>query len=233
MIVLIGENRTFDHIFATYLSRSGDSVSNLLSKGIINADGSPGKHFYKAAQFQAVPPFNTKYFISLDKGEKTPYETLPGPTLNLAPNATTFPPGKPASLLAAVEPSLDADDLALLTTGGTGLGQSFIQPDPDTRVQNYNALPLRDHPYVTSQSLTVSKSCWIAQEHVRRQCRDRSHSRWVISRRAPARLQACSSTRRFSFSISVSNFVYTACNSFRRYAVCGASGNDAIVFCPS
>jgi phospholipase C len=141
VIVLIGENRTFDHIFATYVPQSEDSVSNLLSKGIINADGTPGKHFDKAAQFQAVPPFKTKYFITLDKGEKAPYQTLPGPTLNFAPNATTFPPGTPANFLAAIEPSLDADDLNLLTTGGTGLGQSFILPDPDTRVENYSALP--------------------------------------------------------------------------------------------
>jgi phospholipase C len=141
VIVLIGENRTFDHLFATYIPNSEDSVSNLLSKGIINADGTPGKHFDKAAQFQAVPPFKTKYFIALDKVEKAPYQTLPGPTLNFAPNATTFPPGTPADFLAAIEPSLDADDLDLLTTGGTGLGQSFILPDPDTRVENYSALP--------------------------------------------------------------------------------------------
>src|SRR5262245_44824586 len=59
VIVLIGENRTFDHLFATYVSPSGDSVSNLLSKGIIKADGTPGPNFGKARQFQAVPPFRT------------------------------------------------------------------------------------------------------------------------------------------------------------------------------
>jgi phospholipase C len=42
VIVLIGENRTFDHLFATYVPRKGETVSNLLSKGIINADGTPG-----------------------------------------------------------------------------------------------------------------------------------------------------------------------------------------------
>src|SRR5262249_1569770 len=63
VIVLIGENRTFDHLFATYVPGHGESVSNLLSKKIINADGSPGKNFGQAAQFQAVPPFRTSYFI--------------------------------------------------------------------------------------------------------------------------------------------------------------------------
>ncbi|HEY6352208.1 MAG TPA: alkaline phosphatase family protein [Candidatus Angelobacter sp.] len=141
VIVLIGENRTFDHVFATYVPRSDDSISNLLSKGIIRPDGSPGKHFSKAEQFQAIAPFQTKYFISLNNHEKTPYQTLPEPTLNSAPTKTIFPPGTPAALLAAVEPSLDADDLNLLTTGAaTGFTQTFVLPDPDTRIQNFDHL---------------------------------------------------------------------------------------------
>jgi phospholipase C len=141
VIVLIGENRTFDHIFATYVPQGKDSVSNLLSKGIINADGTPGPHFNQAQQFQATAPFNTNYFISLNGNRKEPYPLLPEPTLNFAPNAAKFPPGTPTTLLAAIEPSLDPADLDLLTTGGTGLGQSFILQDSDTRVQDYNALP--------------------------------------------------------------------------------------------
>ena len=42
VIVIIGENRTFDHIFATYKPKKGEKVDNLLSKEIINADGTPG-----------------------------------------------------------------------------------------------------------------------------------------------------------------------------------------------
>jgi phospholipase C len=142
VIVLIGENRTFDHLFATYVPRSHDSISNLLSKGIIKADGTPGPHFSRAAQFQATPPFASKYFSSLPFFLKAPYQTLPQPTLNFAPVKTIFPPGTPAPLLAAVEPSLDADDLNLLTTGAASeFTQTFVQPDPDTRVRNYNALP--------------------------------------------------------------------------------------------
>jgi hypothetical protein len=48
VIELIGGNHTFDHIFATYLPQCEDSVSNLLSKGTIIADGTQGKHFDKA-----------------------------------------------------------------------------------------------------------------------------------------------------------------------------------------
>src|SRR5580704_2564194 len=65
VIVLIGENRTFDHLFATYVSPSGEHISNLLSKGIIKADGSAGPNFKQAQQFQAVAPFQSQYFISL------------------------------------------------------------------------------------------------------------------------------------------------------------------------
>lgn len=142
VIVLIGENRTFDHIFATYVPKSNDSISNLLSKGIIHADGTPGPNFSKAAQFQAKAPFRTKFFASLNASEKEPYQTLPEPTLNFAPVKTIFPPGTPQALLAAVEPSLELGDLNLLTTGAaTGFTQTFVQPDPDTRITNFSNLP--------------------------------------------------------------------------------------------
>jgi phospholipase C len=141
VIVLIGENRTFDHIFATYVPRSGDSVSNLRTKGIVNADGTPGPRFSKAAQFQAVAPYNTTFFISLGSADKVPYDTLPEPTLNFAPTKPVFPPGTPTSLLAAVEPSLETKDLRLLTTGAaTQFKQTFVLPDPDTRIQDFSSL---------------------------------------------------------------------------------------------
>jgi len=155
VIVLIGENRTFDHIFATYVPKSHDSVSNLLSKGIINADGTPGPHFSKAAQFQAVPPFKTKYYISLDADDKAPYQTLPPPTLNFSPSPDAsiigfatepppFPPATPTAVLAAIEPSLETADLGLLTTGASGENNTFVLtpvPDFDTRVANFSNLP--------------------------------------------------------------------------------------------
>jgi len=53
VIVIVGENRTFDHIFATYEPVSGDSVDNLLSKGIINADGTSGPNYSFTHQYSA------------------------------------------------------------------------------------------------------------------------------------------------------------------------------------
>jgi len=146
VIVLIGENRTFDHLFATYVPKSGDSVKNLLSEGIINIDGSPGPSFHKAAQFQAVAPFRKQYFISLNDSEKVPYQTLPAPTLNFSPSPATgepppFPAITPLALLGAVEPSLEAADLTLLTTGASGAAQTAEAPDFDSRINNFAHLP--------------------------------------------------------------------------------------------
>ena len=142
LIVLIGENRSFDHLFATYVPRGKDSVSNLLSKGIINADGTPGPNFDESAQFQATPPFRTSYFISLNQNEKAPYQTLPEPTLNFAPTAPLVPPIIPTPTLELVEPSLEVGDLGLLFTGtASAFPETFFLPDPDTRIQNYNNLP--------------------------------------------------------------------------------------------
>jgi len=51
--VIIGENRTFDHVFATYQPKRREAVSNLLSKGIVNSDGTPGPNFSLASQSSA------------------------------------------------------------------------------------------------------------------------------------------------------------------------------------
>ena len=51
VIVVIGENRSFDHVFGTYVPPSRDFILNLLSEGIVQADGSPGPNFAAARQF--------------------------------------------------------------------------------------------------------------------------------------------------------------------------------------
>lgn len=63
VIVLVGENRTFDNLFATYRPKPGQTIWNLLSQGIVKADGSPGPNFEKSRQktaestgdYQATP----------------------------------------------------------------------------------------------------------------------------------------------------------------------------------
>jgi len=52
LIVVIGENRTFDNVYGTYVPRRGQKVWNLLSRGIVNANGTPGPNRDAARQFQ-------------------------------------------------------------------------------------------------------------------------------------------------------------------------------------
>jgi phospholipase C len=44
VIVIIGENHTFDNVFATYRAPDGQHVQNLMSEGIVTAAGTPGRH---------------------------------------------------------------------------------------------------------------------------------------------------------------------------------------------
>ena len=139
VIVVIGENQSFDHLYGTHVPPSGDSISNLLVKGIVRPDGSPGPHFAKAQQFTTSG--QTGYFISVATKNKTRYTTLPAPTLNGAPNnpSPTSPPFTlPGDLLTVIEPSLEPGDLFLLTTGATGATGTT---GPDPRIVNGTALP--------------------------------------------------------------------------------------------
>src|SRR6185437_11013845 len=81
VIIIVGENRSFDHIFATYEPKNRDEkVLNLLSERIINADGTPGPNFAKAHQFKIVSaPNGGKFFASADLAQKQLYATLPAP----------------------------------------------------------------------------------------------------------------------------------------------------------
>jgi len=134
VIVLLGENRTFDHAFGTYVPRAGQTVSNLLSKGIVNADGTPGPNFAKSAQAMAAA--QAAFWIAPDS--KTPYTTLPPPSTSGAPSAqrATAPPFQNV-MQAAAETDIDPSQLVLLTTGATGLPARTV----DTRVTNAANLP--------------------------------------------------------------------------------------------
>ncbi|HEX3775530.1 MAG TPA: hypothetical protein VHV51_13755, partial [Polyangiaceae bacterium] len=77
VIVIIGENRTFDHVFATYKPKRGEQVSNLLSKRIIKDDGSPGPNFDASLQKSAVDSQPDGYRLS--PRDQKPYDVLPPP----------------------------------------------------------------------------------------------------------------------------------------------------------
>jgi phospholipase C len=131
VIVIIGENRTFDHVFATYKPKHGESVSNLLSKGIVNEDGSPGPNFSLAAQSSAIDTSDDGYQLS--PSGKVPYSVLP-PVLA---GGYSTPPFPDVASAKAVENGLPDDYYVYLTTGGTGLAHGAL----DTRIPNADKLP--------------------------------------------------------------------------------------------
>jgi phospholipase C len=137
VIIIVGENRSFDHIFATYEPRHRDErVLNLLSERIINEDGSPGPNFAKAHQFKIVSaPNGGKFFSSADMANKELYTTLPAPDLG------GVGPVSPYAAILSIpggNPGLPHQDQFLFATGGTGLSVTL---GPDTRITNVNSLP--------------------------------------------------------------------------------------------
>lgn len=136
VIIIVGENRSFDHLFATYVPKSDDErVRNLLSEHIIKADGSPNENFDRAHQFQITSaPNGGKYFISAGSANKTLYTALPAPDLGGVQNPT----GAPILGIPGGDPGLPAADQFLFGTGGTGLPNAL---GPDTRITNVNTLP--------------------------------------------------------------------------------------------
>jgi phospholipase C len=77
LIVIVGENQTFDGVFATYIPKPGATVRNLLSEGIVDGDGNPGPRFTQALQRKAVP----QAVFMLNPPRAAAYGTLPPPRL--------------------------------------------------------------------------------------------------------------------------------------------------------
>ena len=139
VIVIIGENRTFDHVFATYKPKNGESINNLLSKGIVNEDGTPGPNFSLASQSSAIDTNADGYQMS--PSSNTPYSVLP-PALAGGYSTAPFPSVAAAK---AVENGLPDDYYVYLTTGGTGLAHGAL----DTRIPNADKLPNGPFPRPT------------------------------------------------------------------------------------
>jgi len=140
VIVIVGENRSFDHIFATYKPKHGQTIDNLLSKRIITETGEPGTNYALALQYSADVTGSAEFELS--PGSKTPYTKLPAP-LNGGPTDICKSNGI-CSLADALssEDGLpydgdnDKDDQYYvdLTTGGSELTGKV----PDTRITGVN-----------------------------------------------------------------------------------------------
>ena len=92
VIVIIGENHSFDNVFATYQPPSGQHIQNLLSEGIITNDGGLGPNWQKAEQLTAV---NKKAYTLTPKVTGA-YKTLPQPnTTYVSPACSGQPANSP------------------------------------------------------------------------------------------------------------------------------------------
>ncbi|HYL04325.1 MAG TPA: alkaline phosphatase family protein [Steroidobacteraceae bacterium] len=139
VIVIVGENRSFDHIFATYRPRPGQSVFNLLSEGIVKADGTPGPHFDRAYQYAADVSDSAAFQLS--PKHKALYNTLPAP-LNGGPTDVCADNG----ICTLADATSSEDGLAssfypFLMSGGSGLTGKV----PDSRIAGVSGSP----PYST------------------------------------------------------------------------------------
>ncbi|WP_202814670.1 hypothetical protein [Bradyrhizobium tropiciagri] len=151
MIVIIGENRSFDHVFATYVpERHGESVFNLLSQGIVKLDASknaiPGPNFEKAHQHAAMDNGPNDAFLLSPPKQNFPKDQLPaplvgGPKVSYIPNKCGSSPITTceASLVLAQqsESGLPSEYYQFLLSGGTGQ----TSQTPDQRITNVSTLP--------------------------------------------------------------------------------------------
>jgi phospholipase C len=151
VIVIIGENRSFDHVFATYNpKKAGVSVNNLLSEGIIKLDSSknaiPGPNFNKAQQLAAKDDGSMDAFLLSPPKTTFPNNQLPAPLAG-GPKACTDNDFTQClvtlSLAKQTESGLPADYYQFMLTGATGLKSKT----PDSRITDvssaapYSTLP--------------------------------------------------------------------------------------------
>lgn len=141
VIILIGENRGLDHTFGVYKPKgAGQTISNLLSKGIVNEDGTPGPNFKLAQQYSVAA--QTSWYFGAPNSAKTPYNTttnlMPQPNTNGAPQAQSATSAPFQNVTeAGVEKDIEPNNLELLTTGATGLPTGAL----DTRIPGAGTLP--------------------------------------------------------------------------------------------
>lgn len=148
VIVVVGENHTFDNVFGVWRPRSGATVHNLLSQGIVQADGTPGPNFARAAQSTADG--GTTY--SIDPARTGAYAHLPQPGTTYAtgqpgnvPDAR-FPadlPNGPFQISKYAPPTAFTGDpvhrfFQMWQQAGTGRGDLFVWTAQTAGIGNFN-----------------------------------------------------------------------------------------------
>jgi phospholipase C len=139
VIVIIGENRTFDHVFATYRPKNGEGVNNLLSEGIVTEEGKPGPNYSRSAQFSALDTTTSGNGVYSNSPQfKSIYNPLP-PALAGGPKAPTVAGPAPFTTLQIAklaDQGLAAGYDQYLLTGATGISSGQV----DTRITNATKL---------------------------------------------------------------------------------------------
>jgi phospholipase C len=122
VIIVVGENRSFDNLFATYQPPDATQhVWNLLSQGIVTAAGEPGTNFAAAAQQKAIDTSGDGYLLSPPQTGN--YSVLPQPSTTLDPRIfapADIPPYLSFLFGPAIkyDPGLSSSDQGLLHDGG-------------------------------------------------------------------------------------------------------------------
>jgi phospholipase C len=168
VIIIIGENRTFDHVFATYTPvNRKDTVLNLLSQKIIQADGTPGPEYNTARQSHAQDGL----IYELSPGRKAPYTALPpalaggtstpyGCQVLGITTGTSCVTSANIAKIKAFENGLDDGYYKYMLTGGTG--QTNGVPDARILYDGEDASHLPPGPYQLTNSETYPYDAYAA-----------------------------------------------------------------------
>lgn len=146
VIILIGENRGLDHTFGTYTPKGkGQTISNLLSKGIVNADGSPGPNYSVAQQYSVSR--QPLYYIGAPNNSKTAYNNttnpMPQPTTGGAPTGPNgfypYTAGYAPPMYPSCNPSDPgaADQSQGCDSNWTQAAQQMASAVPDIKADQY------------------------------------------------------------------------------------------------
>ncbi|MGA2099129.1 MAG: alkaline phosphatase family protein [Candidatus Acidiferrum sp.] len=156
VIVIIGENRSFDHVFATYVPKPGQTVKNLLSENIITLDANknaiPGRNFEKAHQLSAKDLGSQDTFLLSPPKQEFPGNTLPAPQAGGPSGVNGYFTGSNPCHTPKGETPLTPLQCAQLTENGFAPGSPYYASlasggtnqyhyTPDLRIVNFNNLP--------------------------------------------------------------------------------------------
>lgn len=160
LIVVVGENHSFDNVFATYVPPDPtQQVWNLLSLGIVGQSGLQGPNAALAVQNQASDTVD--FQISPSKGGAFSNLPQPSTTLNALPASpcavSQFLLGfgkDPSGMLFCTDYALEPEMQVLLSMGGTGQGfydpSLGVLPGPDCRYSP--SLPAGPYPLISNNN---------------------------------------------------------------------------------